>query len=221
MNEMNDPGSGLAQQSGSNPGSQTMDTIQERAEVARDEMSHVADSARHEIRSFADEAKTQVRGRIDEEGAHLNDAVRQFGGQLADMGRNADDPDGPAARAVAQLGERVTTLADQYQDRGVNGVLEDVKAYARRRPGQFIAIAAAAGFVVGRLIRNVDTAALTSQMQGQGSDSSRLGQDQDIIDLTAEGERALPPSEPMVGSTASGAGRPSVAGIAGEEVGTW
>lgn len=227
MNQMNDPGSAPRGQS-SGQGSQTMEKVQEtvhdRAEVARDEMSHVTDTARQEVRSLADEARSQVRGRLDEESAHLGDAMRQFGGDLSQMSEKADDPESPAARATSMVGERVSRMADEYQDKGINGLLDDVKAFARRHPGQFIFGAAAAGFLVGRLVRNVDTSAITPGSDGQRQTSmgGPLPGQPDVIDLT-EGERELPGREPLAGSTPTAAGPTgsSIAGIAGEEVGTW
>jgi hypothetical protein len=53
---------------------------------------------------------------------------------------------------VSQGGRRV---ADYLAENGPDGVLREVQDFARRRPGTFLAVAAAAGFVVGRLGKGV------------------------------------------------------------------
>jgi ElaB/YqjD/DUF883 family membrane-anchored ribosome-binding protein len=214
VNQMNEPGSGAEQQSVSSTGSQAMETVQQRAGMAREEVAHVADSAKDEMRSFADEARTQVREQVDQQGAQLGDAVHQFGSQLTGMASNADDPQQPSARAVRQIGDRVTSAADRFEQRGVDGLLDDIKRFARQHPGQFIAGAAAAGFLVGRLLRNVDTSAVTDQMTGNGQ------QDQDersVIDLTGEASAPSAPADPAGGAGSAG----STTGVGSEEVGAW
>jgi hypothetical protein len=42
--------------------------------------------------------------------------------------------------------------------RGVEGVLDDVRSFARRRPGVFLLGAGIAGFAVGRLVRGAKDA---------------------------------------------------------------
>jgi hypothetical protein len=218
MNHMDEPASGAGDTSASSPGTQAVEAVQQRAEVARDEMSHVADTARDEMRSFADEAKTHVRERVDQQGAQLGDAVREFGGQLTGMASAVDDPHQASARAVRQIGERVTGVADRFEQQGVDGLLEDIKRFARRHPGQFIAGAAAAGFVVGRVLRNVDTTAVTDQMRSGGQGDGRRADDESVIDLTGDLSSPGRPAEPVVGAGHAGG---SIAGVAGEEVGTW
>jgi hypothetical protein len=54
---------------------------------------------------------------------------------------------------VEELGERARRASEQLRTRGADGVVRDVRSLARRRPGAFLAGAAAAGFVVGRLVK--------------------------------------------------------------------
>ena len=42
----------------------------------------------------------------------------------------------------------------RLEDRGIEGVVDDVSRFARRRPGVFLLAAAGAGFVVGRFVRS-------------------------------------------------------------------
>ena len=60
---------------------------------------------------------------------------------------------GPLRDYAAQLGERVWRAAEQLRTDGADGVVRDVQSFARRRPGAFLTGAAAAGFLVGRLVK--------------------------------------------------------------------
>ncbi len=58
-----------------------------------------------------------------------------------------------ATAAVHDAADRIYTLAADLDERGLAGVLEDVQAFARRRPGPFLVGAAVAGFGLGRAVR--------------------------------------------------------------------
>jgi hypothetical protein len=51
--------------------------------------------------------------------------------------------------ARGQIGQ----LASRIEQGGLDGLLNDVSRFARRRPGVFLAAAAGAGFLIGRLVR--------------------------------------------------------------------
>ena len=48
---------------------------------------------------------------------------------------------------------QVEGLASRLEQRGPQGLMDDVTRFARRRPGVFLSGAVAAGFVVGRVVR--------------------------------------------------------------------
>jgi hypothetical protein len=56
---------------------------------------------------------------------------------------------------VKQASQRTDSAATWLEGRDASEILEDVKAYARRKPGTFLAFAAGAGLVVGRLTRGL------------------------------------------------------------------
>jgi hypothetical protein len=228
MSQMNEIDDGQPTPSAQDTGSQAMEAVQQRAEVAREEVANVAHHATDDARQLAREATRHVRDRIDEQGAQVGNAMRQFGEDLSRMADSADDPDRPSARVVRQVGEQVGSVADQFERRGVDGLVGDVKQFARRHPGQFIFGALAAGFVAGRLVRNVDTGAIAEEMKA--SDDRPSSSDQAVIDLTGADQSAPPtpgqpgeygvPAAPAPALGSSRAGGP-VAGIAGEELGAW
>ncbi|GAC1503859.1 MAG: hypothetical protein NVS1B14_09480 [Vulcanimicrobiaceae bacterium] len=65
------------------------------------------------------------------------------------------------------------SFADSLSSRGYDGVMQDVKGLARRRPGLFLLGAAAAGFGVARLAR----AAASDQMHASDNQPTELNTD--------------------------------------------
>jgi hypothetical protein len=109
---------------------------------------------------------TEARGQND----RLAEGIRRFADELADMVRDRDDS---AARGViTQVSQGGRRVADYLAQHGPDGVLREVQDFARRRPGTFLAVAATAGFVVGRLGKGV----LTAEPSNTGS-SGRASSD--------------------------------------------
>lgn len=132
-----------------------------------------------EIKATAKEHAERIRGEVVEQGrgvvaearsqvvSHAHAQTRQLADRLAQLGEEVraltegrpDDAQTLApylSNAVDDLydaADRVYTLASDIDERGLAGLLQDVEAFARRRPAPFLAGAAVAGFGLGRAIR--------------------------------------------------------------------
>lgn len=76
-----------------------------------------------------------------------------IGAQAKEYGQKVADA---ATQAKDYLSEKASVVGDKIQDlRNVDytQLAQDAKQYAREKPGQAIVIAAAAGFVIGLLLR--------------------------------------------------------------------
>lgn len=135
----------------------------EVAGTAKQEASHVVETAKDEAAAVAGEAKTQVKdlysqtqGELKEQATvqqqRVADGLRAVGDELNSMVNTAENP-GIAADLVGQVSTRVSDAARWIGDRDPGSLLNEVKSYARRKPGTFIAVAALAGLAVGRLTR--------------------------------------------------------------------
>jgi hypothetical protein len=143
----------------------------------REKVADVADTAKHEMGTVAHEVKHQagrvasdVRSRLSEQARHrqqdLADRTRQAGEELRAM-TNDREPS-PARTAVEQIASRTEQVADYLSKHGPEELLADLQDFARRRPGVFLASAAVAGFVVGRLAKGV----VAERTSGPGRDGS-------------------------------------------------
>lgn len=135
----------------------------EVASTATQEAGHVVETAKTEAASVAGEAKTQVKDLYAQTTSELKDqaavqqqrvaeGLRSVGDELTSMVNTSENP-GVAADLVQQVSTRVSDAAAWIGDRDPGSLLNEVKYYARRKPGTFIAIAALAGLAAGRLTR--------------------------------------------------------------------
>ena len=152
-----------------------------RADVAKQEGAHVKDEATGAVRDVAGTAKEQagnVAGDVRDQARRL---TQQTQGQLHDQARSQRDRAVQNLRSVSDdlhsmagkadeaeetgsgLGAKVSRqgaqyagqLADYLDGREPGELLDDVRSFARRRPGTFLLGAAVAGVIAGRLSRSV------------------------------------------------------------------
>jgi len=134
------------------------------AEPAGSEASHVTDTAKDQARQVKEEVTTQARGLMGQAKREVRDQsrsqadqmvqnIRRVSNQAEALAAGRVDEAGNVADYVRRAGDQVRQIADRFDQRGVDGLVNDVQDFARRRPGTFLLGCAAAGFVTGRLIR--------------------------------------------------------------------
>jgi Rod binding domain-containing protein len=141
---------------------------QQTAATAADESKQVAGTAKQEAQNVAAEAKTQVSSLMDNAAREVSDQSRTQRDRLVgtlhsvsnDLEQMASQSGGSglAADLVRQVSQRTRTLGDHVDGREPTELLDDVRAFARRRPGTFLIGALAAGVVAGRLTRGAKAA---------------------------------------------------------------
>ncbi|HEX6755189.1 MAG TPA: hypothetical protein VF109_04515 [Mycobacteriales bacterium] len=149
------------------------------ARTAREQAANVAGEAEQRARDLLGEARGQAR---DQAGAQKQRAVKGLHGLSDELEQMAGSGGGLSAEVARQVSGRARELARHLDRHEPVELLDQVREYARRRPLAFLAGAALAGVVAGRLTRG-----LTAQ------DGSGHGPD----GLPAGGAAALPPAEPV------------------------
>lgn len=124
------------------------------AAVAKDEIARLAQEARSEVQSLWSNASEQLRGQAATGQQQLSELLHSLAGELGEMASKSENT-GPltalAKQAAAKGGEWSHWLANSEP----TDVLTEVRRFARRRPFVFLASAAVAGVVVGRLGRGL------------------------------------------------------------------
>ncbi|GAA3180145.1 hypothetical protein GCM10010531_37770 [Blastococcus jejuensis] len=208
------------------------------SDVARDEAmnvkdtaaqagSQVASTAADQAKEVAHETQRQAKDLLDQGRAQLKDQTitqQQKAAQgltslaqelrgLAD-GTSAGAP-GPARDLLQQASGMVETFADKLQNREPAQLLDEVRDFARRKPGMFLLGAAAAGVLAGRLTRGVQAAHSDSSGNGSGyrpgqtnyvdpaptySDYTATGPDYTGTDYPSTGAPLAPATTPGTGA---------------------
>lgn len=116
------------------------------AHEARDQAREVLGVSRHELTEQAAAQQKKVAG-----------GLRSLGQELDTMAHASDEP-GLASDLARQLAGRADGVATWLDEREPGALLEEVTTFARQRPGTFLAIAAGAGLLAGRLTRGLKDA---------------------------------------------------------------
>lgn len=130
------------------------------AGVAQGEATKVATEAKQQVSSLASEATSQVTEQVSEQTKQQRDKlVGTLGSLSEDLDQMADHGDGTLASSVAkEVAGHARTLTSYLDGREPGELLDDVRDFARRRPGTFLLGALVAGVVAGRLARGVKDA---------------------------------------------------------------
>jgi hypothetical protein len=144
------------------------DEGQRVAGVAKDEAQSVVRDARNQARGLLDDATSQVDAQSREQKDRLAEVVRTFGDDLHAMTSQGEGTSGLAGQVVQQVADQARSAAAHLEGREPRELLDDVRGFARRRPGTFLLGALVAGVVVGRVTRG----AKDSQQSSTDGDSS-------------------------------------------------
>lgn len=140
-------------------GQQLKGSAQDAASNVRDTAgAHARDlsqQTRSHARNIAGDASQQLWDRAEQETGRAGSALAQAGSQLQALAEGRTDDAGVFGDYAGQAAQAVNRWADAVQDRGLGGLLDDLRSVARRRPGAFLVGAVAAGVIAGRFGRNL------------------------------------------------------------------
>lgn len=130
------------------------DTI---AGQVREQISTLKSQAGDRARSLADDGKRQTTDFLQKVAEVVGDAAgsveSRLGGQYAGIGHRASDS--------------INALASSLDDRSVDDLFEDARAFVKRSPAVAVGIAAVVGFAIARVVRSS-----VSEMSGSSGDGS-------------------------------------------------
>lgn len=196
------------------------------AGTAKQEAANVAAEARSQARSLMGTVSDEVRTQGSNQQQRLAQAVHSLAKELGGMASSSNES-GPLTDLAHQASRKGGEIAHWLENREPADVLEEVRAFARRRPVMFLGLCALAGVVAGRLTRSA-VAANTSL--DSPSDESRQLSSGDGYSYSPSPRRAddtLGPdystgsvyaATPQAGGYGTGVGEAGYAGDYGEGV---
>jgi hypothetical protein len=121
-------------------------------EVARGEVAHIAEEAKYQTRNLVDQTRYELRGQVRNQQSSLASMLNGWASELRSMASKSDES-GPMTGLAQEASRRVGEFSHWLYNHEPADLLDEAKRFARRRPGAFLALAAAAGVVAGRLTR--------------------------------------------------------------------
>ncbi len=139
-------------------------------ETAGDQAKRVASATAEQARDLMEEGRTQLTDQAREGQRKAAGGLHTLADQLHDMSQKAGG-EGLAPEIARQAAERARGVASWLDEREPGALIEEVRRFARRKPGAFLAGAAIAGVLVGRLTRGA-VAAASNDSSGDSSGSN-------------------------------------------------
>ncbi|PDP85568.1 hypothetical protein CQJ94_21965 [Glycomyces fuscus] len=154
----------------------------EVASTAGEQARSLADEARSEARHIAEDVQGRIREEAQEQTRRTSQNLRQWSDELSSMA-DSGEQGSPVSGVVRQVADRGRGAADFLDERGMDGLVEEAKSFARRRPVAFLAGAAVAGFALGRVLK-----------ASSDISAGRDGGDDGRSEALPAGEQAGPPA---------------------------
>jgi hypothetical protein len=123
------------------------------AQKAAQEGKQVAAEAGRQAHGVMDQAQAQLMEQAGAQQQRAAEGLRSIGDQLRSAADNGQQ--GAANDLIRQASGRIGQVADWLEHREPGQLVEEVREFARRRPGAFLGSAALAGMLVGRLTRGM------------------------------------------------------------------
>jgi hypothetical protein len=143
------------------------------AGTAKEQAGQVVSDARAHAQDLLGQTTSQVGAQADEQTQRLSGNLKTLSehfGTMADSG----EPGSTAHTLVNEASRRTGELSSYLDGHEFGEIVNDVKGFARRRPGAFILGSAVAGLLVGRLGRAVKDA--PDSQDDTTSDPAAIGQ---------------------------------------------
>jgi hypothetical protein len=159
------PTTQVARDEATEVGRTAADAGRQVAGTAAEQAANVAQEVKAQARDLVGEARGQVKGQAQAGQQKAADGIRSLSQELREMA-DGGQQSGMVSEVARQAADRADGLADWLGRREPADLIEEVRSFARRRPGAFLLGAAIAGVVVGRLTRGaVDSARADSGPQ--------------------------------------------------------
>ena len=179
-------------------------------DAAKGEVSNLAGEAKYQARNLVDQTRSQLRGQASNQQSNVASRLNGWASELGSMASKSDDS-GPMSDLAHEASRRVGEISHWLDNHEPSDLLDEVKRFARRRPGTCLALAAAAGVVAGRLTRGAvaantsvdsDTDVTPARAYDSGLDN-RGGYDSGLADGGAYGTSSYQSGyEPRYGEVA-------------------
>ncbi|SEP71432.1 hypothetical protein [Microlunatus flavus] len=173
-------GSGSTKETAKAEAGQVKDTAagaaQQVAGTAKEQASNVVGEAKAQASNLLDQVRGEAGSQVGNQKDRISNLAHSYAKELGSLASGSPE-DGPVKDLVQDLSRRIGGAGHWIENHEPADVLEEVRRFARRRPGAFLLSALAAGVVVGRLTRGaVDEHRAESGVTGTSTPELTTGQ---------------------------------------------
>ena len=128
------------------------------AAVGADQAKQVAAEAGHQAKALLGQAQSELVDHASGQQNRIADQLHSLSHELGTMASRSDEV-GLAKDLAQQASQQLGSIAHWLQEREPGDLITEVKDFARRKPGTFLAVAAGLGLFAGRMTRGVKAGA--------------------------------------------------------------
>jgi hypothetical protein len=141
------------------------------AGTAADQAKQVAQETQRQAKDLIDQGRSQVKDQVVSQQQKAGQGLSSIAQELRALADGTSEgAPGPARDLLQQASGMVESFAGKLQNREPAELLEEVRSFARRKPGTFLLGAAVAGVLAGRLTSGVKAAHSDSGSSGGSAD---------------------------------------------------
>lgn len=144
---------------------------QDVGQSAKGQAKAVTDEAANQVKSLASSLSDEASSQASSQQKRLAQQSRAVSDDLQRIARGERAESDMVNQFVAQAADRAQRITHELENKEPRELLDDVRRFASRRPGLFLAIAVGVGVVAGRLTRG-----LTDSDDDEGTDQTRYRQ---------------------------------------------
>jgi uncharacterized phage infection (PIP) family protein YhgE len=129
------------------------------ASTATDQAKQVAQETQRQAKDLLEQGRSQVKDQLVSQQQKAGQGLSSIAQELRALADGSSEgAPGPARDLLQQASSMVENFAGKLQNREPADLLDEVRSFARRKPGMFLLGAAAAGILAGRLTSGVKAA---------------------------------------------------------------
>jgi hypothetical protein len=125
------------------------------ASTAADQAKQVTQETRRQAQDLVQQGRQQLQEQARTGQQKAGQGLSSLAQELRSMVEGGQTSSGPATDLVRQAGDKLEEFAGWVQNREPGDLVNELRGFARRRPGVFLLGAAVAGVVAGRLTTGV------------------------------------------------------------------
>lgn len=150
-----------------NVASQAADSGSQVLDTAKAETSEVLAQAGQSARVLFDQVRGELTDQAGTQQQRVASGLHDLANELEEMGRSSQQS-GLAASLVKQAADRSRSTAEWMSHREPGDLVSEARRFAARKPGTFLAAAAALGFLGARLTRGLTASTDTTNTGTSG-----------------------------------------------------